>query len=116
LFSIFPYTVLMLLIYFVTTENCGSKCSEYFKQLPKEGPVEIYAKEATGHLFITQNGDARQITIYTLSKVVNELTVSSDGQLKTTKTYNNVWTKAKRVNFSDFKKTDPVLSNFKDME
>lgn len=42
LFSIVPYAVLMMVIYFDTIENCGYKCSDYFEQLSKQGPVEIY--------------------------------------------------------------------------
>lgn len=44
LFSTLPYDILMMVIYFDTTENYGYNCSDYFEQLPKEGPVEIYAK------------------------------------------------------------------------
>lgn len=36
--------------------------------------------------------------------------------MKTTKTYTKDPKKAKQVNFSDFRKTDPVLSSFKDLE
>jgi hypothetical protein len=116
LFSILPYAVLMLIIYFDTTENCGYKCSDYFEQLPKAGPVEIYGKESTGHLFIAGNDDARQIELYIPSKASDEVTISSNGELKTTKTYTKVRKKAKQVNFSNFKQTDPVLSSFKDLK
>ena len=116
LFSIFPSAVLMMIIFFDTTENCGYKCSDYFEQLPKEGPVEIYGKESTGHLLIAENDDARQVGIYILSKAADEVTISSNGELKTTKTYTKVRKKAKRVNFSNFKQIDPVLSSFKDLE
>ena len=116
LFSILPYAVLMTILYFDTTENCGYKCSDYFEQLPKEGPVEIYGKESTGHLFIAGNDGARQIEIYIPSKAADEVTTSSNGELKTTKTYTKVRKKGKQINFSDFKETDPVLSSFKDLE
>lgn len=116
LFSLLPYAVLVLIIYFETTQNCGYECSDYFEQLSKEGPIEIYGKESSGHLFIARNDDAQQIEIYIPSKAAEEVTISSNGELKTTKTYTKVRKKAKRVNFSDFKKTDPVLSSFKDLE
>ena len=116
LFSIFPYAVLMMVIYFNTTENCGYKCSDYFEQLPKKGPVEIYGKKSTGNLVIAGSDDARQLEIYIPSKAADEVTISSNGQLKRTKTYIKVRKKAKQVNFSDFKNTDPVLSSFKDLE
>lgn len=111
-----PYAILMLLLSFSTTKNCGYKCSDYFEQLPKERPAEIYGEEPTGHLFIAGNDDARQIKIYTPAKAADEVTVSSNGELKTTRTYTKVRKKAKEVKFSDFKKTDPVLSSFKDLE
>ena len=117
LFSTLPYAVLMMVIYFDTTKNCGYNCSDYFEQLPKEGPVNICAEKSTGHVFIGANDDARQISIHTPSKAATEVTVSSDGSLKTTKqSYKKVRSKAKQVNFSDFKKTDPVLSSFPDLE
>jgi len=67
LFLSLSYGVLLVMIYFDMTENCGYKCSDYFEQLPKEGPVEIYGEELTGHLVIAGNDDARQIKIYTPS-------------------------------------------------
>ena len=76
----------------------------------------IKGKESTGHLFIAENDDARQIEFYIPSKASDEVTTSSNGELKTTKTYTKVRKKAKQVNFSDFKQTDPVLSSFKDLE
>jgi hypothetical protein len=108
----FPYCILMLLLYFNATENCGDRCSDYFEQLPQEGPSQTYGEESTGHLFIGKNDDAQQIEIYIPSKVANEVTVSRNGELKTTKTYSKVRKKAKEVKFSDFKKTDPILSSF----
>ncbi len=116
LFSMLPYAVLMMLIYFDTTQNCGYKCSDYFQQLPKEAPIKIHSKESNGHLFIAENYDARQIEIDTTSKSPDEETISNNGELKTIKTYTKVRKKAKQVNFSDFKKNDPVLSSFKDLE
>lgn len=117
LFSTLPYAVLMMVIYFDTTENCGYKCSNYFEELPKEGPVKIYDKKSTGHIFIGANDNARQITVHTPSKVANEVSVSSDGSVTTTKQhFNKVRPKAKEVTFSNFRKTDPVLSRFSDLE
>lgn len=117
LFSTLTYAVLMMVIYFDTTENCGYNYSDYFEQLPKEGPVNICDEKSTGHVFIGANDDAQQIAIHTPSKAATEVTVSSDGSLKTTKQgYKKVRSKAKQVNFSDFKKTDPVLSSFPNLE
>lgn len=117
LFSTLPYAVLIMVIYFDTTENCGYKCSDYFEELPKEGPVNIYEEKSTGHIFIGANDDARQIAVYVPSKNANEVSVNSDGSLKPTKQrFKKVRSKAKQVSFSDFKKTDPVLSSFSDLE
>ena len=116
LVEVFPYAVLLLLLSFSATENCGYRCSDYFEQLPKEGHAKIYGEESTGHLFIAENDNARQIEIYIPSKSADEVIVSSNGELKTTKTYTKVRKKAKEVKFSDFRKTDPVLSSFKDLK
>ena len=116
LFATLPYCIFMLLLYFDATENCGYKCSDYFEQLPKEGPVKTYGEESTGRLFIGGNDAARQIEIYIPSKAANEVTASNNGELKMTKTYTKVRKKAKEVKFSDFKQTDPVLSSFKDLK
>lgn len=116
LLSTLPYGILMMVLYFDSTENCGYKCSDYFEKLPKEGHVEIYKKESTGHVFIAGNDDAKQIEIYTPSKSADEVTVRSNGVVERTTTYTKVRKKAKQVNFSDFKNTDPVLSSFKDLE
>nr|YP_010471962.1 hypothetical protein N4L39_pgp092 [Haslea avium]YP_010472028.1 hypothetical protein N4L39_pgp026 [Haslea avium]UVG41427.1 hypothetical protein [Haslea avium]UVG41493.1 hypothetical protein [Haslea avium] len=111
-----PYIILMFLLY-DATENCGYKCSDYFEKLPKEGPHKVYGKESTGHIFIAGNDDARQLEIYIPSGATQEVSVSSNGELelKTTKTYSKVRKKAKVVKFSDFKKIDPVLSNFENL-
>ena len=116
LFSIFPYAVLMMVIYFTSTENCGYKCSDYFEHIPKEGPVQIYGEKSTGHLAIAGNDDARQIEIYTPSKASDEVFISNTGKIETIKSYTKVRKKAKEVKFSDFKQNDPVLSTFKDLE
>jgi len=116
LVSALPYGILLLLLAFNATENFGYKCSDYFEQLPKVEPAKIYAEESTGHLVIAGNDDARQVEIYTPAKVADEVTISGNGELKTTKTYTKVRKKAKEVKFSDFKQADPVLSSFKDLE
>lgn len=115
-FSTLPYALLLVIIHFSITEDCGYKCSDYFEQLSEKGPVEICVKESTGNLVIAGNDDARQIELYNPSKAADEVTVISDRQLKTTRTCTKVRKKARQVNFSDFKKTDPVLSRFKDLE
>lgn len=53
---------------------------------------------------------------YTPTSATNKVTVNANGELEETKIYNKARTKAKQVNFSDFKKTDPVLSKFDGLE
>lgn len=109
------YAILMFLLFFDASQNCVYKCSDYFEQLPKEGPTKILSETATGHLFISPNSDAQQIEIYIPSKTPDELVVSGNGELKTTKTYTKARRKAKQVNFSDFIANDKALKDFKDL-
>jgi hypothetical protein len=110
------YSVLVLLLYFDATENCGYKCSDYFEQLPKEGPAKIYGEKSTGHIVIRGKEDAQQLEIYIPSQAAGEVRVGSNGEVKKTRTYTKVRKKAKQVKFADFKQTDPILSSFTDLE
>ena len=83
---------------------------------PKRRLLKFIAKKSTGNIFIVGNNDDRQIEIYTPSKAANEVSISNNRELKTTKTYTKVRKKAKEVKFSDFQQTDPVLSSFKDLK
>ena len=116
LVSSFLYGILLVLITFDITENCGYKCHDYFDHLPQDQPVRIYAEKLTGHLAMAGNDDARQIEIYTPAKASDEVIRSSKGETKVTKTYVKSRKKAKEVKFSDFKEKDPVLSTFKNLE
>ena len=85
--------------------------------LPKEGPVEMFEERSTGHLIIGSNDDARQVTIFIPSTSAPETTVSSrNNEIKQTRTYRKAIKNPKEVKFSDFKKNDPVLSKFKDLQ
>lgn len=95
LLAVFPYALLMMVIFFDSTTYCGYPCQDYFEHLPKEGPVSIYGEKSTGHLVIAGNDDARQIEIYTPSKASNEIITSSDG--KKTRSYTKSQRKAKEV-------------------
>jgi hypothetical protein len=77
LFSIFPYALLIAVLYFGSTENCGYKCHDYFEHIPKEQPAIIYAEKFPGNLVIGQNDAARQVKIYTPSKVPDEVIISN---------------------------------------
>lgn len=100
------------MLFFDASKNGVYKCSDYFEQLPKEGPAKIYSEKSTGRLFITPNGDAQQIKIYIPSKTADEVVVSGNAERKTTKTYTKARKKAKLVKFSDFIKKDTVFREF----
>lgn len=115
IFSALPYVVLMTLIYFNITSDCmyHYQCQNYFDQLPKDEVVTIYGKTSNGHIAITGQDEARQVEIYTETKA--ESVIKSDScEIKTTKNYARSRKKAKVMTFEKFKKTDPVLSAFKD--
>ena len=120
IFSMLPYAAFAALVYFENTKNCGYKCSNYFEQFPKEGPIRIYGNhegQSNGHLVIADNNDARQLEFYIPSNAADEVTTSSNGELRRTQSYKKIQRKKmKQVNFQDFKQTDPVLSSFKDLE
>lgn len=115
-FGSIQFIVFILAVSYNLTEDCGYKCSNYFEQLPKDEPIKILADQSTGHLLIKENDDVGQPEIYLPSTAKNEVTVSSDGGLATTTNYRKTSKKAKQVKFSDFRKTDPVLSSFKNLK
>lgn len=59
---------------------------------------------------------ASEGVITSVRVTANQVTISNNRELKTTKTYSKVRKKAKEVKFSDFKQTDPVLSSFRDLQ
>jgi hypothetical protein len=115
LFSLFPYAVLMAIMYFDGTQNCGYNCNAHFEHLPKEVPVKIYSKQLAGHVIIAENNDARQVEIYIPAKLPDEVVHIKTGQKIVKKSYELSRKKAQQVKFSEFKKTDPVLSQFKNI-
>jgi hypothetical protein len=116
LFSMFPYALLMAVFYFDSTENCGYKCQNYFELISKEQPTIIYAEKSTGNLVIGENDAARQVVIYTRSNVPAEIVLSNTKEATIKKNYRTSRKQAKEVKFSDFKKTDLMLSAFDDLE
>ena len=116
LLSSFAYGMLIMILCFDSTHNCGYRCDDYFEHLPKDQSVRVFAEKPTGQLVIAGNDDPRQVEIYIPSKTLNEVTISSTGKAKVTKTYKKCRKKAKVVNFSDFKEKDEVLSSFDGLE
>lgn len=54
--------------------------------------------------------------IYTPSKTPDKVTTINAEQLLIKKIYAKSWTKAKIIQFSNYKKQDPVLSKFNEVE
>ena len=113
--SSLPYAILLMVIYYTETENCGYDYNAYFESLPKEAPVTIYAEESAGHLAITDNPEARQVEIYIPDKVIDKVSSINEKQKICTKSYKPSRKKAKVMKFAEFKEKDPVLSQFKDL-
>ena len=113
-----PAGVLMALMSFSMTENRGYQCEQYFEQLPSEGPIRVFDKQSTGHLVIAGNEAARQVEIYVPLQAPNQVESVKETHTRVQKitSYSKSRTKAKAVNFSDFKKNDPVLSVFDNLE
>lgn len=78
-------------------------------------PVKIYVEQPAGQLVIADNNDAHQVEIYTPAKLLDEITHTNTGQKVVKKSYKLSRKKAQEIKFSEFKKTDPVLSQFKDL-
>jgi len=116
--SLTSYGVLMAVIFFIETENCGYNCDTHFQKLPRNEPIEIYEERPNGHLVIAGNDDARQVEIYIPSQSANEVieTNKQAGEKVVTKSYRPARKKAKQVKFSEFRKTDPILSQFESLE
>lgn len=116
LYGLVGYGILIIILFFDSTQNCGYKCSNYFEQLPDDQPVRIFADKPTGQFVIAGNDDASQVEIYTPLPTSEEKVNTNNGEVKVSKTYAKSRKKAKQVNFNDFKKTDKVLSAFDDLE
>ena len=95
---------------------CGYTCDGYFEHLPKDQLVKVFAEKPTGQAVITGNDGARSVEIYVPSKTSDKLTDSCSEGVKITKIYEKSRKKAREVKFSDFRKTDAILSAFTDLE
>ncbi|QXE46097.1 hypothetical protein IV203_000075 (plastid) [Nitzschia inconspicua] len=114
--SSLSYGILLLLICFLESEQCGFSCDTYFDKIPPEPEaINVYTKNRTGNLIITGNDAARQVEIYIPSKAKAQIRTLTDKQKTITKTYHSLPKRAKQVTFEDFRKNDPVLSKFADL-
>ena len=120
--TLVPYAVLVTLFIFIETENCGYNCDDYFQKLPTNDPVEVCVERPNGNLVltgITGNDDARQVEVYIPSESVKEIPEINPENIKekiVKKIYRRTRKKAKEVKFSEFRKTDPILSQFENLE
>lgn len=112
-----PYCILLTVAFFYNTENCGRQCSDYFEQLPQNSKevIQIYSETEHSNLVIAGNDNARQVEIYVPLEKQTSVSFTENTQPVIERKYKASRKKAKQVNFSDFKKTDPVLSSFKDL-
>jgi hypothetical protein len=121
--STLPYGILLLLATYDLSDSCIYRCDKYFEHLPKNDvPVKVYTEkvESRGQLIITNSEEPVEIYIPDVSKPLIKKTEASvetcktDSQVRTNKKYKKLKKPAKMVKFSEFRKTDPVLSKFND--
>ena len=113
--TLLPYAVLLTLLVFIEPENCGYNCDDYFHKFSTKDPVEVCVERPNGNLVITGNDDARQVEVYIPSESRKEIIEINPENIKektVKKTYRRTRKKAKEVKFSEFRKTDPILSQF----
>lgn len=114
--NMFPYFVVMAMLYFSETENMGYTCSDYFDSLPQDNPVvKVLGDTPNGHLVIMKNEPNRDLEFYTLApKTTRQIATTYNGEsaIRQEHQFKRSRKKAKQVNFSDFRKTDPVLSKY----
>ena len=116
--------ILLTIVFFDLTKNCGYGCDNYFERISKTQfehisktqPVKVFTEKPTGQLIIAGNDDARQIELYIPSKTSDQVTITSNGEAKITRVYKKSPRKAKLQTFSDFKANDKVLSSFDNVE
>lgn len=111
-----PYFILLAIAYFDSTENCGRPCDNYFEKLPKQEIVKAYTKTENSNLFIAGNDEARQIQIYVPQGKPQVVSSGEKKQSIVQQKYKPSRKWAKQVNFADFKRNDPVLSSFQNLE
>ena len=107
-----PYAILTMIVYFQATKNSGFRCSEYFEQLPNQGPVLMEEKRTGPTIFI---GDSKpEIYVPKYTRKTKKVRVITKSELESNQRYKRVRCQPKEVKFIDFQKSDPVLSRFRD--
>lgn len=115
IFMNLPFAILLVMVYFDQTQYCGYNCDAHFQHVSEKEAINIYAEEPAGHLAISGNDEARQVSIYNPTRA-NDKIIDVTAERKTVqKQYQRSRKKTKEVKFSEFRKTDPVLSQFQDL-
>ena len=115
IFMNLPFAILMVMVYFDQTQYCGYNCDAHFQHVSEKEAINIYAEEPAGHLAISGNDEARQVAIYNPTKAADKIIDVTAERRTVEKEYQRSRKKAKEVKFSEFRKTDPVLSQFQDL-
>jgi len=90
------------------------------QELPNDQPFRIYTEQQNSNVVISDqlilnDQQARPVEFYIPSKEIVVRTQET-GDRTVIKEYQKSRKKAKEINFSDFKRKDPVLSKFKELE
>lgn len=105
-----------VMVFFDQTQYCGYNCGAHFQHVSEKEPIiTIYAEEPAGHLAISGNDEARQVEIYNPTKADDKIIDVTPERRVIKKEYQRSRATAKEVKFSEFRKTDPVLSQFQDL-
>lgn len=119
--NIASYGVLLLIMYFQSTSVfCNVPCDQYFHRLPDtDGVVEIFSENRNGNLVIGGNDEAKPVEVY--EKIGQEYikNIQNEGDEDKVITIEKRYKKSKKakiVKFSQWKKNDPVLSQFENIE
>jgi hypothetical protein len=85
-------------------------CERYFEQLPKttEQVIDVIAEDANEEMLVITASESEKVKVFTSEKDLIKVK-DEESYINRFKPSNK---RAKRVNFSDFKRTDPVLSQF----
>ena len=108
------YSVFIILLSFFTSTEVID-CEKYVQELPavSNQPFEICAEKQSGNLIISDNTN---IELYIPQESETIIIDRKTNQKAIQRIYKKAKKQAKQVKFSDFRKTDPVLSKFKDRD
>ena len=112
------YGVLLAIMLFLGTDECGYRCEDYFENLhvSKDGIVKVFEKSSEGHIIIGnfEPETGPEIFIETSKKQVITEDKNLDQRIRVETDYKKARKKARLVTFDEFRKKDPILSTFPD--